>query len=67
MIKHKIGTQFIRQGRKRKDVETVVDIWVTRNTSEEVVKVRYVCEHDFIGQTVTDYDVLGTTISRGLL
>lgn len=63
----KIGQQFIRQHTKRKDVETITDILTTRNTSDEVVKIRYVAEHDFMGQTVTDYDVLDTTIAKGLI
>ena len=31
-----IGTQFIRQGRKRKDIETVIDIYKTYNSKGEL-------------------------------
>lgn len=64
-VRFKVGDQFIRQGRKRKDVETIIDILTTRNTSGEVVKIRYVATHEFLGQTVTDHDVCDTTIARG--
>lgn len=60
----KIGTKFIRRCSKRKDVETVVDILTTTNSKGEVVSVRYVATHDFMGQTVTDSDIVGTTILR---
>ena len=62
-----IGTQFIKQGRKRKDIETVVDILTTTNSKGEVVAIRYIATHDFMGQKIADRDVVGTTIARGLL
>ena len=61
-----IGTKFIRQGRKRKDIETVIDIYKTYNSKGELVKTRYVSEKEFMGQTLRDYDVLSTTIKIGL-
>jgi hypothetical protein len=62
---HKIGTQYKPIGKDY--VCTVVDVWTTKNLLGEVVKIRYVAEHNFCGQTVTDNDVLGVTISRGQL
>lgn len=62
-----IGTQFIKPGRKRKDIETVVDILTTTNSKGEVVAIRYIATHDFMGQVIADRDVVGTTIARGLL
>ena len=66
-LQFRLGTQFIRRNSKRNDIETVVDILVTRNTKDEVVAVRYVCEHDFMGQIVTDSDVPASTIARGYI
>ena len=43
----------------------VVDRLETYNTKGELVKTRYVSEHEFLGQTVTDTDVVPTTILRG--
>jgi len=64
-----IGTKFIKQRGKVKNdrIETVTDILKTYNLVGELVKTRYVATHDFCGQTVTDSDVLGVTIQRGLI
>ena len=64
-----IGTKFIKQRGKVKNdrIETVTDILKTYNSAGELVKTRYVAEHDFLGQTVTDSDVLGVTIQKGLI
>ena len=59
-----IGTQFIRRNSKCR-VETVTDILKTTNNAGELVKIRYVATHEFMGQIVTDHDVLDTTIARG--
>lgn len=46
-----IGYKFIvTRGKKRRDVETIVDILTTTNSSGEVVKIEYVAVHDFAGQ-----------------
>lgn len=60
----KIGTRFIRRNSKRKDIETVVDILTTTNLKGEIVSVRYVATHEFMGQIVTDSDIVKTTILR---
>jgi len=64
-----IGTKFIKQRGKVKNdrIETVTDILKTYNSAGELVKTRYVASHDFLGQKVTDRDVLGVTIQRGLI
>lgn len=62
-----IGTRFIPAGRKVKNVWRVVDIWRTYDSAGNLVRVRYVAAHDFLGQTVTDCDVIETTIARGLV
>lgn len=61
-----IGTKFLSNG-KRKDVCTVTDILKTYNSAGELVKVRYIASHTFLGQTVYDYDVMDTTIVRNLV
>lgn len=65
--RYTIGTQFIKQGRKDKSVWTVTDILTTRDSKNDVVKIRYQASHLFCGQNVTDYDVVDTTIARGLM
>ena len=64
--KYKIGQQFTLKRKHSKQERTIVDIHVTRNTSDEVVKIRYVTEHLFLGQVVTDEDVVSATIARSL-
>jgi hypothetical protein len=61
-----IGTQYLSSG-KRKDVCTVIDILKTYNSAGELVKIRYVATHLFMGQLVADYDVVDTTIARNLI
>ena len=63
----KVGTQFIRRGTKRKDVETVTDIWKTYNLAGELVRERYVTTHECMGQAVTDCDVVAPTIQMGAI
>lgn len=61
---YSIGTMFLTRG-KAPRLCTVTDILKTFNSAGELVKVRYVATHQFMGQTVTDIDVVGTTISLG--
>ena len=67
--KYGVGTNFIRKSgkRKNKQVETITDVYRTYNNANELIKIRYVATHEFIGNTITDYDVLETTISRSEL
>jgi hypothetical protein len=61
--KFAIGTKYTPRG---KDYQaTVVDILKTYNSAGELVRIRYVSTHTFLGQTVTDQDVIETTIARG--
>lgn len=55
-----IGTKFITQG-KRKDIETVTDILKTYNSKNELVKIEYIVEHDFLNQKI-NHTVCHTTI-----
>ena len=61
-----VGTVFKPIGKHSKE-STVVDIYTTRNLKGEIVKTRYVCQHEFLGQTVTNYDVVAVTIARGFI
>jgi len=56
-----IGTRFNYKTR----VCTVTDILRTYNSAGDLVKIRYVAEHKFLGQIVTDSDVCETSIARG--
>ncbi len=66
MPKFQIGQKYIKRG-KRKDICTVIDIHTTYNSAGEVVKERYVSTHTFMGQVVTDRDVVETTIAMGAI
>ena len=60
-----IGTQYMSAG-KYKRLCTVCDILKTYNNAGELVCIRYVATHDFMGQTVMDCQVVDATIARGL-
>ena len=38
---------------------------IIENAKNELVSIRYVATHEFMGQTVTDHDVCEATIARG--
>ena len=59
-----IGTKYKTRGKAPK-LCTVVDILKTYNSKGELVKIRYVSEHEFCGQIVTNHDVVATTIAMG--
>lgn len=59
MTRFKIGTEFMMRGHNCK----IVDILKTYNSKNELVKTRYVVEHQLMGNTVTDYDVCETSIA----
>jgi hypothetical protein len=65
MNEYKIGTKYTPKGKNY--VCTVTDILKTYNSKIQLVRIRYVSSHEFMGQTVTEYDVCGVTIARGLL
>lgn len=65
--KFKIGQRFIPVGRKDSSVWTVTDLLTTRNSEGKIMSIRYVATHEFLGKMVSDYDVLETTIARGLI
>ena len=61
-----IGTEFYTRG-KHPRLCTVRDIWVTYNGAGELVRVRYVATHELMGQTITDHDIVETTVAMGLV
>lgn len=61
-----VGTQYMSSG-KNPRLCTVVDVYVTRNLAGEMVAMRYVSEHDLMGNKVLDYDVVDVTIAKGIV
>ena len=61
-----IGTKYKTRGKSPKEC-TVIDILKTYNHKNELVSIRYVSSHDFMGQKVIDRDVVETTITMGLI
>lgn len=62
----KIGTTFNTPG-KYPRLCTVTDILRTYNNAGELVRIRYQATHEFMGQSLTDRDVIETTIARNLV
>lgn len=60
-----IGTQYLSSG-KCPRICTVVDHHFTYNSKNELIKMRYVATHNFMGQEITDCDVVAVSIARGL-
>jgi hypothetical protein len=63
--KYKIGQQYQTRG-KYPRLCTITDILKTYNSKDELVKITYVSTHEFLGQIVTNYDVVQTTITLGI-
>jgi hypothetical protein len=59
-----IGVVYKTRG-KHPRLCTVVDKLDTYNSKGELVRTRYVSEHEFLGQIVTNSDVCRVTILRG--
>lgn len=64
MIKNLIGVKYKTRG-KHPRLCTVVDKLETYNSKGELVDTRYVSEHTFLGQIVTNRDVLEISILMG--
>lgn len=64
--RYSVGTVYKTRGKHPRTC-TVVDIWRTLNAAGEIVRIRYVATHEFMGQTLTDCDVVEMSISMGLL
>ena len=61
-----IGTQFHTSG-KHPRLCTIVDVLKTYNSNGDLVRLRYVAAHDFMGQSIQDRDIVDTTIAKGLV
>jgi len=59
-----IGTVYKTRGKVSRTC-VVIDILKTYNSKLELVKIRYVTTHDFLGQAIIDSDVCETTIAMG--
>jgi hypothetical protein len=68
MTEHKfnIGQQYCTRG-KASRLCTIVDILKTYNSAGELVQIRYVSTHQFMGQAVTDSNVCETAVAMGLI
>ena len=64
--RYDISTQYISQG-KHKDLCTVVGFSTAYNSNNEVVNIKYISTHKYLGQTVYNYDVLESTITRKII
>lgn len=61
-----IGTRYLTRG-KAPRLCTVTDVLRTYNSANELVRLRYVATHEFMGQTMTDGDVCDAAIAMGKL
>ena len=61
-MKFPVGTTYQHRGR----TYTVTDYHVTRNLAGDVVRERYVAEHELCGQRITDRDIVETTIAKAI-
>lgn len=62
----KIGDQYDTRGRSPRRC-TIVDVWRTYNSAGELVRLRYVSTHQFMGQALVDHDVVSATVALGLV
>lgn len=58
-----IGTRFRQDGRRFARICTVVDILKTYNHKGELVTIRYLAEHEIMGQMVRD-NVCAVTVLK---
>lgn len=64
--KYEIGQQYWSRG-KHPRLCTVVDILRTYNSAGDLLFIRYVATHEFMGQTVINGDVPEAAISMSLI
>jgi len=61
-----IGQQFKTRG-KHPRLCTIIDVLKTYNSKGKMVRLRYVAAHEFMGQIITDSDVVETTVAMGAI
>ena len=67
MITEWVGIRFTKRSKANKGkVYTVIDELTTTNRAGAIVKVEFLCEHEFCGQLVKSREC-GTTIKMGLI
>ena len=64
-MEYAIGTKYLTRG-KLPRLCTVLEILKTYNSKNELVKIRYISEHEFLGQAVIDNDVVPASIAMGI-
>lgn len=64
-MEYAIGTKYLTRG-KFPRLCTVIEILKTYNSKSELVKIRYISEHEFLGQMVVDNDVALASIAMGI-
>jgi hypothetical protein len=65
-MEYTVGTKFQTRGKHPKEC-VITDILKTYNLLGELVEIRYVARHVFMGQTIIDRNVCATTIAMGLI
>lgn len=66
-FKFEIGQTYTHKRKNSEQLRTIVDRLETYNAKGELIKLRYVTEHSFMGQILTDDDVLEVSICRALM
>lgn len=66
MHRFPLGTQYLIKRNKSAQLCTVTDQLTVTNSRGDIVREYYTSVHDFCGQTVTNYEVLDTTIALNL-
>lgn len=61
-----IGHKYMSLGKHPREC-IVIDVHFTYNTKDELVNVVYVACHEFMGQTVNNYNVPKVSIQRGAI
>ena len=62
----KVGDTYKTRG-KHPRLCTIRNILSTYNLQGELVRIRYVADHELNGHVITDYDVCETTVLMGVL
>ena len=61
----KIGTKYTLKRKNSKQDKTIVDVYKTYNSDNELIKIEYACVHKFMGQDVAS-TATDTEIARAL-
>ena len=64
-MEYPIGTKFMSLGKTPYEC-TVIDVLKTYNSKNELVRIGYESAHEFLGQIVTEHNLLAASIARGI-